>query len=106
MKIKSLNLSLNHIVAHLRLTGFALLLATAPVFGQTVLRTQVYHQLTTFTNLSIRANGWDLALSGNGQKIAFNVPNGSPQTNYIYTINFDRPRLRQWVEMTKGIFGI
>src|ERR1017187_3130691 len=89
MKTKSLNLGLNNIMAHLRLAGFVILLASVPAFSQTVLRTQVYHQLTAFTNLSVRANGWDLALAGNGQKIVFPVPAGSPQTNYIYTINFD-----------------
>ena len=63
MKTKSLNLGLNNIMAPLRLAGFVILLASRPAFSQTVLRTQGYHQLTTFTNLSVRANGWRLTSS-------------------------------------------
>ena len=62
-------------------------LALTPARGQTVLRTQVYHQVTAFTNQSVNNNGHDIALSGDGRKIAFGIYQAG--SNLTYTVNFD-----------------
>jgi hypothetical protein len=46
-------------------------LAATRAFGQTVFRTQVYHQLTTFTKDGVRVWGHALPLSADGSQIAF-----------------------------------
>jgi len=65
-------------------------LAATCAFGQTVFRTQVYHQLTTFTKDGVRAWGRDLPLSADGSQIAFTRQfYGTPGSNFVCTIEFD-----------------
>lgn len=79
---------------HSRTTLFIIpilaVLAATPAFGQTVFRTQVYHQLTTFTNDGVRAWGRALPLNADGSKIASTRQfYGTPRSNVVYSINFD-----------------
>ena len=74
------------------------LLATA--HGQTVLRTNVYHQLTQFTNYQVAPTPHNPILSANGSKIAFSCYSYSGTgSNVIYSVNFDGSGLNlldQW----------
>lgn len=77
---------------HWSMLGVALL-ATPVVTSlraQTVLRTQVYHQLTAYTNDGPSAGLHALAISADGSKIAFTRPYYGPtRSNLIYSVNFD-----------------
>ena len=81
-------------------TYTAIAFTRVAALGQTVLRTQVYHQLTTFTNDGVRAYRHALALGADGRKIAFTRPcYGTIRSNLIYSINFDGTDMRlidQW----------
>ena len=74
------------------------LLATA--HGQTVLRTNVYHQLTQFTNYQVAPTPHNPILSASGSKIAFSCYSYSGTgSNVIYSVNFDGSGLNlldQW----------
>ena len=73
----------------------ALILATAPAFGDTVLRTIAYHQITAMTNdgapLSYAVAGnHSLMLSADSRKIVYTRTwSVSPVSNFLYTVNFD-----------------
>jgi hypothetical protein len=62
----------------------------APAIGATVVRTMVYHQLSTFTNNGVVGTARPLMVSANGQKMVFSRPwYGTPRSNLVYTVNFD-----------------
>ena len=75
--------------------------------GELLGRDYVYSRKPTPAYISGENPNWDL-LEQDMRKTKRAAANCNLEILFrdIYTINFDRPRLRQWVEMAKGIFGI
>jgi hypothetical protein len=75
--------------------------------GELLGRDYVYSRKPTPAYISGENPNWDLVRADMEKtRAAANHCNLEILFRDIYTMNFDRPRLARWVEMTKGIFGL